>query len=76
MMEFAIDSYTTSYLEDNCIWSYYNYHSLMYETRISSNVKNCGFNFRDTYEKAEKNLSDISIKELANNGLSCKYDVI
>jgi hypothetical protein len=54
MAEFAIDSYTTAYLEDNCIWSYYNYHTWMYETRIGSNMKQCGFNLRDVVENNEK----------------------
>jgi hypothetical protein len=74
MAEFAIDSYTTSYLEDNCIWSYYNYHTLMYETRIGSEIKKCGYNFKDTYEKMEIDLFSNTVYDLASSGLKCEYD--
>ena len=43
LVELAIDSYTTSFLEDNCIWTYYNYRTFLYETRVSSNFKSCQY---------------------------------
>ena len=35
----AFDMYTNSLLGDNCIWAYYNYHTLLFDTRFTKNIK-------------------------------------
>ena len=51
--EFAFDSYETMSLGDNCMWAYYKWNTLLYETRIRKKIKECGFNLKSEIEQIE-----------------------
>lgn len=43
----GVEGYTTSKLEDNCIWVYFEYATLEVLTRLSKTFATCGLNLRD-----------------------------
>ena len=38
---------SSSLFGDNCIEAYYNYHTLMFDTRMTKNIKKCDWNIKD-----------------------------
>ena len=53
ILKFGFDTYETMTLGDNCMWFYYGWNSMQYETRIRKKIKECGFNLKTLIDEAE-----------------------
>ena len=69
----AFDAYTSSILGDNCFWGFYNYHTLLFNTRVTKNIKQCGYNFKNVVQKAD-NLLDVVPQLFKSDLITCDYD--
>ena len=68
LITFGLKSYTTDYLGDNCLWTYTNHHTMLYETRLTKNIARCGMNIRDKIDDAQ-DWTDIE-KDIKYDGLN------
>ena len=53
----ALDMYSTSLMQDNCIWMQYNTHVLQYNTRLTQNLAQCEAGLKDAIVNADSILS-------------------
>jgi len=49
----GFDGYSSSILGDNCLWTYYNYHTLLYKTRYTKQIKSCEYNLEKFVDQAD-----------------------
>ena len=49
----GIDAYTTSVIGDNCVWGYYNWHTLQMNTRFTKNIKRCHSNIAGAIQRSD-----------------------
>jgi hypothetical protein len=75
LMNVGGDIYSTSYLGDNCMWTYYNYHTWYMENRMEQNFARCKLDMKDYIDDAPS-LGDVP-EYLMSNPLKyfkCQYD--
>ena len=53
LLSLATDLYSTSMLGDNCLWTYYNWHTLYFNTRFTKTFRQCGYNFKKFVDRAD-----------------------
>jgi hypothetical protein len=76
LLDLGLDFYSTSYLGDNCIWGYYTYETLQFNTRLTKNIRKCSFDVKRQLSKANS-LGELPMALLRiDRGFGCDYDEV
>ena len=76
LLGIGASAYTSSLLEDNCIWVYFESVILTLTTRLKKNFARCGFNLKNDIKEMDSldELFKIGAKLLEDYIYTCEFD--